>query len=353
MAVTFDITPECEASKLHFLYRQFFLAAPVVSRKEVDLTGQVAIVTGATVGLGLETARQLLDLNCQVILAVRDLGRGEQARRNLLQGRSPTEATEQVSVWALDLDSYESIQGFAARTQTLPHLDIAVLNAGVYKVDEQFHATTHFEEGVQINYLANVLLLTLLLPVLYAKRRAPDRPGRLVLVNSDTAAWSVFREGRGGRGPLLPAFQRPMQPAWNMQERYGVSKLLGQFFLVELTKRVAASAVTVTSANCGMCYGSSIGRDGVGRLEGYVWAVVSRILGRSCAVGARTFVHAATRFGPEIHGQYLEDARLRPLAPIIYRPEGVKIAGVLWEETMEELSFAGVREIVEEMSKLK
>ncbi|PYI20863.1 NAD(P)-binding protein [Aspergillus violaceofuscus CBS 115571] len=351
MAVTFDITPEREASKLHFLYRQFFLAAPPVSPKEVDLTGKVAIVTGATVGLGLETARQLLDLNCQLILAVRDVKRGEQARRNLLQGRSPTLPAEQIAVWPLDLASYESIRAFAARAQSLPHLDMAVLNAGVYKVDEQFDATTGYEEGVQINYLANGLLLVLLLPVLYAKRRGPQQPGRLVLVNSDTAAWSAFRE-RSSR-PLLPAFQRPMQPAWNMQERYGVSKLLGQFFLVELAQRVPASAVTVTSANCGMCYGSAIGREGAGRVEGYAWAVISRILGRSCAVGARTFVHAAACFGQEVHGQYLEDARLRPLAPIVYQPEGLKIAKLLWEETMEELAFAGVREIVEEMAKLK
>ncbi|KAH0371406.1 hypothetical protein KCU65_g1864, partial [Aureobasidium melanogenum] len=58
----FDITPEKEASTRQYLYRQFFVTPPLVSPQEVDLMGKTAIITGSNVGLGLECARQLLDL---------------------------------------------------------------------------------------------------------------------------------------------------------------------------------------------------------------------------------------------------------------------------------------------------
>lgn len=305
MAVTFDISPEKEASSIQFFYRQFFVTPPPVSSRDADINGKTAIITGANVGLGFETARQLLDLGCNLILAVRDEAKGEIARRDLANGRNlPSTA---IQVWQLDLSSYESILSFVERTRGLKNLDIAVLNAGIYKVFEEF-SSTGYEEGVQINYLSNVLLLATLLPVLQEKKRG-DIPGRLVLVSSDTAGWCKFAERTSK--PLLPAFTKKM-PQWDMQERYGVSKLLGQFFLTELANRVPASAVTVTSANCGMCYGSSIGREGKGYFVGFAFGIISRIIGRTCAVGARTFVHAAACMGPEAHGQYVEDAKLRP-----------------------------------------
>jgi NAD(P)-dependent dehydrogenase (short-subunit alcohol dehydrogenase family) len=305
MAVTFDISPEKEASALQFFYRQFFVTPPPVSPRETDVQGKTAIVTGANVGLGLETARQLLDLGCNLILAVRDEAKGEIARQDLARGRNlPSDA---IKVWQLDLSSYDSISSFVDRARGLKHLDIAVLNAGIYKVFENF-SPAGYEEGVQINYLSNVLLLISLLPVLQEKKRG-NKPGRLVLVSSDTAGWSKFAERTSN--PLLPAFKKRM-PKWDMQERYGVTKLLGQFFLVELAKRVPASTVTITSANCGMCYDSSIGREGKGYFVGFAFGIISRIIGRTCTIGARTFVHAAARMGNEVHGHYVEDAKLRP-----------------------------------------
>jgi len=41
------------------------------------------------------------------------------------------------------------------------------------------------------------------------------------------------------------------------------------------------------------------------------------------------------------------------MAPIIYKPDGQRLSKLLWEETMEEFSFAGVREIMDGLSKFK
>jgi len=306
MAVTFNISPEKEASMLDFFKRQFFDNIPPVSRRDADLSGKTAIVTGSNVGLGHECTRQLLDLGCsKVVLAVRGEAKGEAARQDLSRGRDLKPGA--IEVWKLDLSSYDSIIAFAERAKSLERLDLAILNAGIFKVSEEFHGTTGYEEDIQINYLSNMLLITLLFPVLVAKKRG-NTPGRIVLVNSDMSCWAKFEER--STSPLLPAFKQKMAK-WDMSERYGTSKLLGQLFLVELTKRVASSTVTVTCCNPGMCYGSALTHELPGFGRAALW-VIQHIVGRSCSVGARTYVHAAATLGEEVHGQYVEDKTLHP-----------------------------------------
>ncbi|RYP55561.1 hypothetical protein DL769_010118 [Monosporascus sp. CRB-8-3] len=336
----FDITPEKEASMSQYFYRQFFVKPQVLKKSEFDLRGQTAIVTGSNTGLGLEASRQLLDLGLsKLILAVRSVSKGEAARRDLSSGRAPGSC--EIEVWSLDLASYESITKFAERAKTLDRLDIAVLNAGIFRTEEEFHPTTGIETDVQINYVSQALLTILLLPAL--KKNSAAHPGRLVLVSSDMAGWCKFEE-RTSR-PILAAYKQKSKK-FNFQERYGVSKLLGQFFLTELAERVPASVVTLDAVNPGFCYGSDLQRDGKGTFLGFLFKCFSRVVGRPCHIGARSIVHAAVNFGEKVHGQYVEDGKLRPKAPIIYKPEGEEISKRLWDETMGELSFAGVQEIV-------
>lgn len=307
MSRPFDISPEKEASTSQYLYRQLFVTPPVLSKSEFSLTGKTAIVTGSNIGLGLECARQLLDLGLsKLILAVRDESKGETARKQLSTGRSL--AADAIEVWKLDLSSYDSIVKFAERANTLNCLDIAVLNAGVYKVNLTFSPATGFEEDVQVNYLSTALLTILLLPILKAKKSSPT-PGRITIVSSDTAAWAKFAEKTAD--PLLPAF-KATPSKWDMQERYSTSKLLGQLFLFELAKHVHPSVATINCANPGFCFGSGLQRDGAGTLLGFVVGLVTRIIGRPCNVGARPLTAAAVKFGDEVHGQYVEDNMIRP-----------------------------------------
>ncbi|RDL37303.1 NAD(P)-binding protein [Venustampulla echinocandica] len=342
----FDISPEKEASIRQYLYRQLFVTPQVVSRSDVDLSGKTAIVTGSNVGLGLECARQLLDLGLsKLILAVRDESKGETARTLLLKGRSLDASA--IEVWKLDLSSYDSVAKFAERASTLEHLDIAMLNAGVYKLELTINPKTGFEEVVQVNYLSTALLTLLLLPIMNTKKSG-TAPGRITIVSSDTAAWAKFLEKKSD--PLLKAF-KTNELKWNFQERYSTSKLLGQLFLFQLAKHVAPSAVTVDAVNPGFCYGSGLQRDGNGTALGFIVRVFTRILGRPITIGARPLTAAAVKFGHEVHGQYVEDCRIRPMAPMIYTPEGERIAKKLWDELMDELSFAGVRDIVSALEK--
>lgn len=304
-----DITPEAEASTKQYLRRQFFVTPPTVTPHQADLTGKTAIVTGSNIGLGLECARQLLDLNLgKLILAVRTPSKGEAARDDLLSSSKRKLHPDAIEVWPLDLSNRDSVVQFAKRADTLEHLNIAVMNAGLYKVEKSIDPATGFEEDVLVNFLSTALLTTLLLPVIKAKRSTSD-PGRITLVSSDTAGWAKFHERTSE--PLLAAFTDT--PAkWDMQERYGTSKLLGQLFLSELSDRVDAADVTVDACNPGFCYGSGLQRDGEGTILGFVVGAITRIIGRTVPEGARSLTEAAARFGQEVHGQYVEDCEIRP-----------------------------------------
>ncbi|KAL7944095.1 hypothetical protein V8C42DRAFT_346451 [Trichoderma barbatum] len=339
----FSITPEKEASRSQWFYRQLLGKTPPIA-KDADLSGKTAIVTGSNSGLGLETARHLLRLGLsKLILAVRSESKGKAARKQLLADKE--NGSGEIEVWSLDLESYDSIIQFANKAKALDHLDIAILNAGLFQAKETFSTSTGYETCVQINYLSSVLLMTLLLGALKSNRGS--HPGRLVLVSSDTAAWVNFKE-RNSR-PILATFKEKAEK-WDMQERYGVSKLLGQFYLTELAKKVPASVVTIDAVNPGFCYGTALTRDGDGTLTGLIVNGVRRVVGKPTAVGALSIVHAAVSFGEEVHGQYTEDGEIRPLAPIIYKPEANDIGKQLWDETMAELSFAHLEESVHEIS---
>lgn len=331
---------ERQAGTCAWASRQFIGKTPPLRQEDVNrVVGKTVIVTGANSGLGLEATRQLLDLRCgRVILAVRSVSRGEKAREELLVGRDA--ATCPIEVWDLDLLSYDSIVKFAKRAETLDRLDIAILNAGHYREREHFTSSTGYEDCVQVNYVSTMLLAVLLLPLLKSKS-AKDQPGRLVIVSSDTASWAKFKE-RTER-PILAVYKKTTND-WNHGERYGTSKLLGQLFVHKLVEKVPASAVTIDLVNPGLTYGTEMLKDGNGRLIGQVYKIGFRALGKAPALGALAIVHAAVSFGEAAHGQYTEDGEIRPLAAIIYTPQGKEIANQVWEETLAELSFAPIQE---------
>ncbi|KAI1074445.1 NAD(P)-binding protein [Whalleya microplaca] len=342
---SFDISPQKEARQSSFLCRQLLITPPEASPQEVDLNGRTAIVTGANAGLGLECCRQLLDLNItKLILAVRDEPKGIAARESLAGAKRNPDAI--IEVWKLDLSAYNSIVSFVERTQTLASLEIVILNAGVFKTKFELNPSTHHEEVIQVNYLSTVLLTTLLLPVVKAKNK-PESPGRILLVSSETAAWAKYKEK--SKKPLLSAFDQP--ETFDMTDRYYTSKLLVQLFLSQLTNRIPPSVAVIAACNPGLCYGSDLHRETWGTIPGHIFGGVKRAIGRPLAIGARTLTDGAVKHGQEIHGQYLGDCKLKPMAPLIYKPEGAKLGEILWQETMEELSFAGVGSIVQDLSK--
>ncbi|KAI1128599.1 hypothetical protein F5Y10DRAFT_264943 [Nemania abortiva] len=341
---TFSISPEKEASLSQFLYRQLFVHPKALSRRDVDLSGKTAIVTGSSGGIGLECARQLLDLGISnLILAVRNESKAEALVDSLSTERK---TRPNIEVWKLDYLSYDSIIEFVDRASGLERLDVVVLNAGIYRTTVNLVPSTGHEENVQVNYLSTVLLLTRLLPVLKAKAKGLQ-PGRITIVSSDTAAWYDLKQKN--EDPLLPSFDKH-EPNFHHHERYANSKLLSQLFITELAKRVPPSVAIVNCVNPGFCHSSGLTRDADGTFLGLVVGVMVRLLGRPPSVGATSLVDAAVCHGEEAHGQYLEDRILTPMAPFVYSPDQARVMPRLWKETMSELAFAEVEGIIQELT---
>jgi NAD(P)-dependent dehydrogenase (short-subunit alcohol dehydrogenase family) len=107
-------------------YRQFVLNP--ISFQPVDLNGKVAIVTGGTSGIGLETVRKLVEWNATVILPVRNIPKGEKVKKELLD--TTVAHTGTIELMEMDLTSFASVRNFAQEFLKKDlHLDILILNA--------------------------------------------------------------------------------------------------------------------------------------------------------------------------------------------------------------------------------
>ena len=135
-----------------------------------DLTGQIALVTGANSGLGLESARALLAKGATVVLGCRSLAKAEQARQELLFNSAATASLSQdrIALLELDLADLESVRR-AAQQLAASHsrLDLLLNNAGVMAPPRTL-TRQGFELQFGVNHLGHFALTQLLLPLLLA-----------------------------------------------------------------------------------------------------------------------------------------------------------------------------------------
>ncbi|KAL3262864.1 hypothetical protein ABHI18_002372 [Aspergillus niger] len=321
-----------------FFYNQF-CAKPNWPPATTNLSGQVAIITGGNTGLGFECAFQLLSLQLShLILAVRSLEKGEAAAAKL-RAINPTST---IDVWPLDMSSYDSIQSFAKRVENnLSRLDIAILNAGVRQAQFTTNPSTGHEETIQVNYLSTMLLAILLLPSL--RDKSPKGvPGRLTIVSAALSLLPSLPNVKDA--PLLKLFDRP--DTYDANGIYCMSKLLAHAFLYKLVEYVGADDVIVNLADPAFVKGTDLSRDSPGLAKAGL-AVFGVLTGRTVKVGASTFIDAAVLKGKESHGCFLMSWKIEPFNASLYTPEGKQSIEQLWQETMDELDFAGVRRILE------
>ncbi|KAI0168922.1 NAD(P)-binding protein [Hypoxylon sp. FL1284] len=321
-----------------FFYRQW-LMHPKPYPVGTTLSGQTAVVTGSNGGLGFEAARQLLELGLsRLVMGVRSQARGDAAAAKLRK-EFPGSVVE---VWLLDMESYDSVSAFASRCETLPRIDVAILNAGLRS--EQFHllkAAQH-EQSFQVNYYSTVLLTILLLPILKSKKQPGASPPRLSVVTSDTVYFASIRT----TSPVLAQFDEP--GLFDPMRNYQCSKLVQLFFISKLAEHVSADDVIVNAANPGLCKATGFASDSKGLVVLFM-KTLQAVMGRLPGVGASALVDAVVAKGEESHGSYVSDWTIQPYPPIMYTKEGEDVAEKIWEETLEELNFAGASRIVQGM----
>ncbi|MCS5697858.1 oxidoreductase [Cyanobium sp. FGCU-52] len=187
-----------------------------------DQSGRLALVTGASSGLGLETARALASHGATVVLGCRSRARAEAARQELL----PT-AHGPIDLLDLDLADLESVHRAAAEmAERYGRLDLLINNAGVMAPPRRL-TRQGFELQFGTNHLGHFALTSALLPLL---RRRPG--ARVVTVTSGAQYFGRldFDDLQGERG-------------YDRWKAYAQSKLANVAFALELQQRLNAESV--------------------------------------------------------------------------------------------------------------
>ncbi|MEU4482897.1 SDR family NAD(P)-dependent oxidoreductase [Micromonospora sp. NPDC023966] len=294
-------------------------AADVVAG--VDLTGQRAIVTGASSGIGVETARALAAAGAEVTLAVRDVAAGERTARDI----RATTADRLVRVAPLDLSDQASVAAFVTAWEGPLH--ILVNNAGVSATPEM-RTREGWELQLATNYLGHFALTTGLHRALTAAGRA-----RVVTLSSiaHVQAPIVFED--------VNFRERP----YDRMLAYGESKTATALFAVEANRRWAGDGITVNAANPG-AVATNLGR----HLTEEDYAQLPAFDFKTPEQGAATSVLLATWPDlDEIGGRYFEDcneaARYSPETPL----QGVADHAIdpaaaerLWQVSLDMLADA-------------
>ncbi|MER5936777.1 SDR family NAD(P)-dependent oxidoreductase [Streptomyces sp. NPDC001928] len=248
----------------------------------IDLAGRRAIVTGASSGLGTETARVLAGTGAAVTLAVRDVAAGERVAKEIAEATG----NRDLRVARLDLADPASIAAFTDAWHGPLH--ILVNNAGVMACPEQY-TEQGWEQHIATNHLGHFALTTGLHAAL-----AADGAARVVAVSSSGHQLSpiVWDD-------IHFAF-RPYDP-WLA---YGQSKTANVLFAVEATRRWADDNITANAVMPGAVYTNLQRHTDGGRGSGSVPAELIKTV----AQGAATAVLAATSPLLEgIGGRYFAD----------------------------------------------
>jgi len=182
-----------------------------------DQRGRLAVVTGANSGIGLEVTRRLAGAGAEVVLAVRNVEKGRQAKEGILA--ELPDAT--LTVEALDLSDLASIAAFADRLKQQGRpIDLLVNNAGIMAVPARRTTADGFELQFGTNFLGHFALTAQLLPLLSAAS-AP----RVVTLSSTAASMGTIT--------LDDLNSERSHQAWRA---YGQSKLADLIFAIELDR---------------------------------------------------------------------------------------------------------------------
>ena len=193
-----------------------------------DLAGKTALVTGATGGLGYETARMLAEHGARVILAGRNTDKGNAALRRI---RADTPEAD-IAFERVDLGSLASVTALAARlTSAGAPLHILVNNAGVMTPPTRQTTSDGHELQFGTNYLAHFALTAQLLPLLRQARTA-----RVVSLGSVAA-----------RAGVINFDDLQSQANYRPMVAYSQSKLACVMFALELERRSVAAGWGITS----------------------------------------------------------------------------------------------------------
>lgn len=280
------------------------------------MSGKICLVTGATAGIGLVTARELARQGATVLLVGRNAHKGADTVKQIREQTSNPE----LDFLQADLSVQQDIRRLALQVQQQQRLDVLVNNAGALFLQRQ-ESADGIEMTFALNHLNYFLLTSLLLDLL--KASAPAR-----IVNVSSAA----HEGASINFDDLEGKHR-----YQGGKAYGQSKLANLLFTYELARRLEGTGVTVNALHPGLV-ASNFGMNNGWLAQ--LFKPLVKLVGKSPERGAQTSIYLAS--SPEVagvSGKYFVDKQETRSAPASY---DVEAARRLWQvsEEMTELHVA-------------
>jgi NAD(P)-dependent dehydrogenase (short-subunit alcohol dehydrogenase family) len=250
--------------------------------------GRTAVITGANTGIGFETAAVLAARGASVVLAVRDVDKGNQAAARI----TATTPGAEVAVQRLDLGSLDSIRAAAQELRANhPTIDLLINNAGINHVPKE---TTHdgFERQFGVNHLGHFAFTGLLLDTML-----PVTGSRVVTV-------SAMAEGTSAE---IDFDDLRRDKSYNTMAVYAQSKLANLMFTYELQRRLSSKGTTIAVAAHPGLARTDLSRN-ASAFQRAFFKVLSALMFQSAAMGALPVLRAAT--DPNVRGgQYYGPGR--------------------------------------------
>ncbi len=282
-----------------------------------NLEGRTCLVTGASSGIGEETALGLARLGARVVLVCRSRERGERSQATIVKASG----NDAIDLALGDFSSLASIRQLAKDLlATCPAIHVLVNNAGVVNL-RRTTTIDGFESTFAINHLGYFLLTNLLLDRILA-----SAPARIVNVASDAHKFGRLN---------LDDLQAESRYGW--MRAYGGSKLANIHFTYELARRLDGSGVTVNclhpggvASRLGHNNGRFLGRAVTGLLKPFIL---------SPAQGAQTSIWAASASELDgVSGCYFVKKKRARSSPASYDETFAKR---LWQESGRLTALAG------------
>ncbi len=310
-------------------------------------SGKLAVITGATGGLGYETALALARAGADVLVT----GRNAEKGRIAIDQIKCAEPSAKVRFAMLDLASLASVRALAEiMVENGRPVDLLINNAGVMDLPTRRLTEDGFELQFGTNHLSHFALTALLLPLL-RKAQAP----RVVNVSS-----------LAHRGGKIDFTNLQAERKYNSWAAYQQSKLANLLFTFELQRRSDAYGwgLMTNAAHPGFARTELIPNGpGTGGLKGIGMKVLGFFMSHSAAAGALPTLFAATAPEAAPNGYYGPNGFYElkgPVAPAKVLPQAKdkavarklwevseQLTGVKWpvrEQTSETVTFPMKRE---------
>lgn len=244
-----------------------------------NLTGKIIVITGANAGLGFESAKTLVAKGATVVMAVRNMNKGEKAKADILKIHPHVS----LDLMKLDIGDLSSVREFAeAFKAKYDRLDILVNNAGVMAIPRQ-ETVDGFEMQLGVNHLGHFALTGLLLDVIV---KTPHARIHNVTSSANYSGTINFDDLMG-------------EENYGRWAAYGQSKLANVFFTFELQKRLTAAGFdTMTNTSHPGLVLTNLQANSVEqsdtKMEALLYRFIEPILAQDITMGVLPMLYGAT-----------------------------------------------------------